>query len=185
LHLTRLVVNSPILPMSLKAISTGKYAGPTMVRLIQWAIILSLHTGSRQWGSSSLHYVLGPMRRVCCRCLSGICVDVSMNVWSSMSKFHIFKGYWCTCFTFFGLHLSPFHLPWRPCHAKRACLAYNLTFGFLLPVKYNSEYVWNCRLKKYKAARLEVMFPDEIDTPSDKLARVRFQKWDILHCSWS
>ena len=32
-------------------------------------------------------------------------------------------------------------------------------------------------LEKMKAARLEEMFPDEVDTPSDVAARVRFQKY--------
>ena len=32
------------------------------------------------------------------------------------------------------------------------------------------------RLDKYKEARVQQMFPDEIDTPIDTPARVRFQK---------
>jgi len=32
------------------------------------------------------------------------------------------------------------------------------------------------RLKKYRAAHSEIMFPDEIETPMDVPARVRFQK---------
>jgi len=33
-----------------------------------------------------------------------------------------------------------------------------------------------CRLKKYRAAHSEMIFPDEIETPMDLPARVRFQK---------
>lgn len=33
------------------------------------------------------------------------------------------------------------------------------------------------RLEKYKEARMDGMFPDEIDTPQDIPARERFQRW--------
>ena len=32
-------------------------------------------------------------------------------------------------------------------------------------------------LEKLKAARMEAMFPDEVDTPLDQFARIRFQKY--------
>jgi len=32
------------------------------------------------------------------------------------------------------------------------------------------------RLKKYRAAQTEMMFPDEMETPMDVPARIRFQK---------
>ena len=32
-------------------------------------------------------------------------------------------------------------------------------------------------LKKLKAAKMEAMFPDEVDTPLDQMAKDRFQKY--------
>ena len=45
-------------------------------------------------------------------------------------------------------------------------------------VKFGSMvfHLLHFRLEKYKEARMDQMFPDEIDTPADTPARVRFQK---------
>lgn len=37
---------------------------------------------------------------------------------------------------------------------------------------------WWCRLQRYKEARSQEMFPDEVDTPNDVEARVRFEKFE-------
>ena len=43
-------------------------------------------------------------------------------------------------------------------------------------VKANDDFVFDFRLEKYKEARTDQMFPDEIDTPDDTPAHIRFQK---------
>ena len=52
--------------------------------------------------------------------------------------------------------------------------------GGLREFQINSDYyVSICclqRLKKYKEAREDQMFPDEVDTPSDVPAKIRFQR---------
>ena len=45
--------------------------------------------------------------------------------------------------------------------------------------RWGFEEIWFCivfRLKKYRAAHSEMLFPDEIETPMDVAARLRFQK---------
>jgi len=40
----------------------------------------------------------------------------------------------------------------------------------------NKIWIWMYRLKKYRAADSEMLFPDEVETPMDVPARVQFQK---------
>lgn len=42
---------------------------------------------------------------------------------------------------------------------------------------------WSCRLEKERAERENEMFPDEIDTPFDVPARMRFQKYECNYVS--
>ena len=37
-------------------------------------------------------------------------------------------------------------------------------------------FYYLCRLEKYRAQRMNEMFPDEIDTPTDTAARTRFAR---------
>ena len=59
-------------------------------------------------------------------------------------------------------------------------LPQNKKMGSLREFQINSDYyVSICclqRLKKYKEAREDQMFPDEVDTPSDVPAKIRFQR---------
>ncbi len=43
-----------------------------------------------------------------------------------------------------------------------------------------SFYVFCFSLKKVKEAKVDEQFPDEIDTPMDVPARVRFQKYSLF-----